>query len=527
MRRNLVVIYNPTQFNSIKLIWALLFIFLSISRADAQYFQFSQYNFTNQRVNPAMIGISKYMSASLDSRSQKTGGDFSVNSNIVSFTRPLLNRSTGRAWSGIGITLMDDRSGGIFKTQEATISYAANIRLSRYRILSMGFKGLYQTRRISFAGYNTGSQFVPDRGFDNSLPNGESSGELTNSFSTFSTGLYWQETDRQENVTGYWGISIFDLNKPNDSFAGNKSQLSSSLVFTGGFRAYQNRELSIFPEILYTGNSSNHLVNMGARWQYEIKPMPNQKGDRVDVLTKYAFGRSAILGVQLHRENLSVGMSYDFPVFNNNPSNLGALEVGIEIRKLVLTRAGKDRIRRKKENEKKKAATKKLPNQKPIVRKTNTDSLENLIAKDKAESQIEIVKPDTVQSNPIAVAGKLKHEPLIVEKITLHFQFEFNSVDLDDETEKFLDQLSETLKEDKELKIKIAGHTDNVGSEKFNQKLSLKRAESVRDFLLKNGIIKERINADGKGMSVPLVENETEEGRRKNRRVEIVLYYER
>ncbi len=474
-----------------------------------------------------MIGITKYMSASLDSRSQRTGGDFSVNSNIASFTRPLLNRSTGRAWSGIGITMMDDRSGGNFKTQEATISYAVNIRLSRYRILSMGFKGLYQTRRISFAGYNTGLQFVPDRGFDNSLSSGESQGELTNSFTTFSTGLYWQETDRYDNVTGYWGISIFDLNKPNDSFAGTNSKLSSSLVFTGGFRAYQNRELSIFPELLYTGSSSNHLVNIGARWQYEIRPMPNQKGDKVDVLTKYAFGRSAILGVQLHRENFSVGMSYDFPVLNNNPSNLGALEVGIEIRKLVLTRAGKDRLRRQKENEKKKSATKKLPNQKPVVRKTTSDSLKNLAIKDKVEAQIEIVKPDTAQSKPIVEAGKLKHEPLIVEKITLHFQFEFNSVDLDDETEKFLNELRETLGEDKDLKIKIVGHTDNVGQEKFNQKLSLRRAESVRNFLLKNGIAKERIYAEGKGMSVPLVENETEEGRRKNRRVEIVLYYER
>lgn len=526
MQRSRVVLYNPAQFKSIRLKAALFFTLISVSFADAQYFQFSQYNFTDQRVNPAMIGTSKYMSASLDSRNQRTGGDFSINSNIVSFTRPLLNRSTGRAWSGIGITMMDDRSGEIFKTQEATISYAVNIRLSRYRILSMGFKGLYQTRRISFAGYNTGSQFVPDRGFDNSLPNGESAGELTNSFSTFSTGLYWQETDRQENVTGYWGFSIFDLNKPNDSFAGTKSQLSSSLVFTGGFRVYQNRELSIFPELLYTGNSSNHLVNMGARWQYEIKPMPNQKSDRIDVLTKYAFGRSAILGIQLHRENFSLGMSYDFPVFNNNPSNLGAFELGVEIRKLVLTRAGKDRIRRQKEIEKRKLA-KKLPNQRPPAKKNTTDSLKNFTKNEKVEAQIEIEKPDTAKSNPIAEAGKLKHEPLIVEKITLHFQFEFNSIDLDDETEKFLDQLSETLEEDKDLKVRIVGHTDNVGSEKFNQRLSVKRAESIRDFLLKNGVDRERMNADGRGMSTPLVENETEEGRRKNRRVEILLYYER
>ncbi len=523
MRRWRMIMYNLPRIKSIRLICALHFIFSSITHAGAQYFQFSQYNFTNQRVNPAMIGISKYMSVSLDSRNQKTGGDFSVNSNIVSFTRPFLNPSTGRAWSGIGITMMDDRSGGIFKTQEATISYAVNIRLSRYRVLSMGFKGLYQTRRISLAGYNTGSQFVPDRGFDNSLPNGESSGELTNSFSTFSTGLYWQETDRKENVTGYWGVSLFDLNKPNDSFAGTNSQLSSSLVFTGGFRAYQNRELSIFPELLYTGSSSNHLVNMGARWQYEIKPMPNQKADKVDLLTKYVLGRSAILGVQFHRENVSLGMSYDFPLFNSNPSNLGALELGIEIRKLVLTRTGKDRIRRQKETERKKSITKKLPSQKPVVRKTTTDSLKKFAEKDKVETQIEIEKPDTTQSKPIAEAGKIKHEPLIVEKITLRFQFKFNSVDLDDGTEDFLNDLSKTLEDDPRLKIKIIGHTDNIGSEKFNQRLSLKRAETIQRFLLKRGINQTRITVDGRGMMQSLTNNETEEDRATNRRVEILL----
>jgi outer membrane protein OmpA-like peptidoglycan-associated protein len=140
---------------------------------------------------------------------------------------------------------------------------------------------------------------------------------------------------------------------------------------------------------------------------------------------------------------------------------------------------------------------------------------------------IAIVKPDTLPSNPTAEVGKLKHEPLIVEKITLHFQFDYNSVDLDDETEDFIKQLSETLQEDKELKVKITGHTDNKGPAKFNEKLSLKRAETVKSFLLKNGISIERQNAEGKGMSAPITENETETGRRKNRRVEILLYYQR
>ncbi len=501
--------------------------------SQAQYFQFSQYNFSNQRVNPAIIGTSKFMSASLLSRSQSTGGDFNINSNLVSFQRPFLNRSTGRAWSGIGVTLMDDRSGGIFRTEELAINYALNIRLTRFRILSVGFKWLHQARSISLNGFYTGSQYVPDRGFDGSLPSGENSDELRNSLNTLSTGIYWQQVNRKDQINAYWGISLFDINKPNDAFLKKENQLSSTFVLSGGFKAYQISELSIFPELLYSASSGDQVLNIGTRWQYELKKMPNQAGAQVELLTKYVVGRSGIVGIQFHKANLSLGISYDFPLFVTNPSNLGALEFGVELKKLTATRSSKKRTTKKTIKKPttgtviKKVPVKNQPIQKIIIDSTKITPLQSISLVDTIDAPIEIIKFDTARTQLEAEAGKITHQPLIVEKITLHFQFEFNSVDLDDETEKFLDQLSETLEEDKELKAKIVGHTDNVGSEKFNQKLSLKRAESVRDFLLKNGITKERINADGKGMSAPLVENETEEGRRKNRRVEIVLYYER
>ncbi|MDZ4845444.1 MAG: PorP/SprF family type IX secretion system membrane protein, partial [Chitinophagales bacterium] len=159
----------------------------------AQYFQYSQYNFTEQRINPAMIGLSRYASMSLNYRHQKTGGDFPINSSFVSFDYPLLNSSTGKPWSGLGVTLHNDKATGVFKTQEASVSYAVHIRLSRWQTLSLGAKALLQTRSISLDGFYTGSQYVPDRGFDPSYSSGESFAELRTTFQTFSTGVYWQE----------------------------------------------------------------------------------------------------------------------------------------------------------------------------------------------------------------------------------------------------------------------------------------------------------------------------------------------
>ena len=125
----------------------------------------------------------------------------------------------------------------------------------------------------------------------------------------------------------------------------------------------------------------------------------------------------------------------------------------------------------------------------------------------------------------LVTAGALKQEPLIIEKVTLHFPFEFNSSDLDEPTENFLEELTTTLKENENLKLKIEGHTDNIGSDKFNVKLSLKRADAVKHHLIKSGINPDRLMSEGKGMHQPLNNNLTDEERAKNRRVELTIYY--
>jgi len=72
------------------------------------------------------------------------------------------------------------------------------------------------------------------------------------------------------------------------------------------------------------------------------------------------------------------------------------------------------------------------------------------------------------------------------------------------------------------LEVIIAvGHTDSVGSDAYNQKLSVKRAESVKAYLVSKGIEKNRIYTEGKGEKQPVADNKTNEGRAKNRRVEI------
>jgi OmpA-OmpF porin, OOP family len=88
------------------------------------------------------------------------------------------------------------------------------------------------------------------------------------------------------------------------------------------------------------------------------------------------------------------------------------------------------------------------------------------------------------------------------------------------ESHEQLNKLAEYLKENKDLKIQIEGHTDNQGDAKLNKKLSLERAFTVREYLVKNGVNSKRIKFIGLGDSQPVSSNNKEENRKQNRRVE-------
>jgi outer membrane protein OmpA-like peptidoglycan-associated protein len=100
--------------------------------------------------------------------------------------------------------------------------------------------------------------------------------------------------------------------------------------------------------------------------------------------------------------------------------------------------------------------------------------------------------------------------------------FHENKTNIDPLAAKALDRDGEMLKENPNIKVEIGGHTDSLGSEKANQKISEKRAESVKKYLMdKFNISGDRMVVKGYGSSKPIADNGTKEGRAKNRRVEI------
>lgn len=101
--------------------------------------------------------------------------------------------------------------------------------------------------------------------------------------------------------------------------------------------------------------------------------------------------------------------------------------------------------------------------------------------------------------------------------------FDFDKATLKREVEFALVKIATILGQFPEMGILVEGHTDNVGSETYNLELSQRRAEAVHDFLESQGIDAGRMAFQGYGMSRPVTENSTEEGRQKNRRVDLII----
>jgi OOP family OmpA-OmpF porin len=101
--------------------------------------------------------------------------------------------------------------------------------------------------------------------------------------------------------------------------------------------------------------------------------------------------------------------------------------------------------------------------------------------------------------------------------------FDFNQATIKPEGLAVLDQAAALLQKHERVVVEVAGHTDNAGSDAYNQGLSERRANAVRDYLTSQGVTATRLTARGYGESQPVASNDTDEGRAENRRVELIV----
>jgi OOP family OmpA-OmpF porin len=150
------------------------------------------------------------------------------------------------------------------------------------------------------------------------------------------------------------------------------------------------------------------------------------------------------------------------------------------------------------------------------------------IAAEAGVSDFTLVSPERIQTGDIAEALAVPRgtriRPSAPPTVRLPILFEFDSTELLPESESLLARVGAALASDDlaHFHFSVEGHTDSLGSDGYNSTLSERRAKAVKAFLMARGIPEQRLATLGHGEARPVASNQSDEGRQRNRRVEVI-----
>ena len=176
-----------------------------------------------------------------------------------------------------------------------------------------------------------------------------------------------------------------------------------------------------------------------------------------------------------------------------------------------------------------------VPPAPPVLPKPDT-VVRTIILRDTVNNTV--VVRDTVQ-NTVVVRDTVENTVIVRDTITIikevpveiqqtmrdlsNTLFEFNKFNVGPKAQGYLDEIVDWLVANPKVNVEIGGHTDGIGSQEYNQKLSEQRAKTVYNYLVEHGVNKNRLSYKGYGKLEPIADNSTESGRQQNRRVELKI----
>tara|TARA_R110001592_G_scaffold93752_5_gene271973 strand:- start:1999 stop:3429 length:1431 start_codon:yes stop_codon:yes gene_type:complete len=475
-----------------------------IESAYSQQFNFSLLSYAEQRLNPAYAATDNYWAADALHRSQQTAPDFSINSTSFSFKYPHLMPNRQNVQGGFGLNVMNDQSGSTntFEVQEIGLSYALQFKSGVGEALSFGISGFHHKQGFTFANFLTNTQYIPDRGFDSSINNGESLQELSDTYYRINTGVLYQLVNSNGQTISRLGFSIFDINRPQSSFFNTGSKVPPTYMGELAFSIYQTPKLNVTPNFLWVHHTKRNRLNIGLASEYKVA-----NDTKIGLGLKYLLGRDLISSIELKKGNLSIGMAYDLSVNAKNSANTGAFEVGLRLQGLV------------REREKRKKSKAKKPEQtlRPILeRRVNLQPI--ILPNYKPLAKLPIGRISVKSTKP-AKTGTAQVEQ------SYTFNYSLNQFALKQRIKEELSPILNSLMDDEIKFVTIEGHTDNTGGAELNNRLSLTRAQTIADYLIENGVSAKRIKVRGYGEEIPISNNNTPLGRAMNRRVVISVFH--
>lgn len=435
----------------------------------------SLYTVNRFQINSAYAGFNECLEGFLSHRSQWAGIQGAPKTNYLSLHSGIAKNM------GLGLNLVMDKTDIISKLR-GSLSYSYRIKLGEQHNLRFGLSaGIYQL------GTSTSSAIVDDRTDEIIQSGNQSSTAFSNDFS-----LYYTYKKLQVGVSIPQIIEInakYDLNNAEGGFG-----LKRHLVGYAEYDISLGNNLSLQPSLLYK------TVN-GIQGQLDVNAQVNYKqlffigaGYRTEA------GLLARLGLNL-KDKFTVAYAYDFAGGNINNYSGGAHEIVLGLK---LCKKSKPEIKETLPPAPVivEVVPETVPEPEPVVvpepiPEPEVDTTE--VVFDVAGANEEFNKPENIirYGNNVSANTASANETRLVNKAV------------------------EILKNNPDLKVIVAGHTCDKGSETLNQNLSEKRAQKIASLIIAKGISKDRVSAKGKGESAPLKPNTSEANRVENRRVQI------
>jgi type IX secretion system PorP/SprF family membrane protein len=482
-------------------------VFFPTHYITAQYYYYSQYEQTPLNINPALLSTEKDIKLSLLYHQNELWKDLNMKNFQMSLIYPLSLVKNERIPQRIGLSINYDNTGkrGLINCTGGSLAFTQGVTINRWSVLSAGLQASFFFYNNSNPGnYTTGSQWVNGTGFDPSQGIAENINFETVKLFTVNTGINWNITDGSK-PKGNLGVSVYYLNKPIYSFLNENNKLDSKYIIHGNYRLFKINSLSISPRMLLVYQNVN-IISFGTLFNYSFKsdnPFLAIRDCNLQLGLDYRYDHSGIMSFSIEQTKYIFGISYTMGLNSNKVySNYGS---NIEI--CFALKFHKNRKRTGNPNEYNIGETR-------LIFNKGVDNVNN--GENNKQNNINNYRSDTV-----VVTGEKYHVQLRQD-----FKFKFNDATLTSDAQLYLDDLAKMLKQNQDLKVEVIGHTDDVGTEDANLKISGQRAKIVIDYLVSKGIKQTRLKLTAKGKSEPLVSNNNEDNKAKNRRVEFIIYSE-
>lgn len=517
---------------------------------------FSQYHYTPFFTNPGMVAMSEDIQLMFNYRRKQIDAGQSFDTPMFSFLYPLTSKATGKHFGSTGISVISDNAADFLKTNGVMLAYAHKISFgSSY--LNIGLQGGYFQKRIDLAGLTTANQFT-GTGFDPSQGSGEMMDGATKSYATFGGGLFWGMNDEMGRQKAFLGLSYLNFTQPNVAFLdnGNDANLPASIVATGGIRVLQTDRFSIMPNARFVNTAGNSQVNAGSWFNYHFLGATDGflREGTLGLGAWYNTTNALIMSLEFNQPNYLIAASYDIPTSSDisNIQRNGVFELTVALK----LRKGKEKAPQQEDRDGDGVpddvdACPDTPGMKEMMGCPDSDgdgipdSYDNCpneagsrdlggcpdtdgdgIA-DKDDKCPNEAGPKSNEGCPEKKEVELTPRELQILEIAKYVHFESGTAIIENTSFSNLDLVAEVMKEHPNDVLSLDGHTDNVGDAEANLELGRQRAESVKAYLIAKGVPADNITTMSSGEEKPIADNNTEEGKALNRRVEMKIIKKR